>query len=99
MTPEKVKQVVQKYRHHICAIGDPAIKPTEYPSDIKIDSQCDKSYFPMFLHILWMCDKIEEMITHNQIDKSMRRLGFIQGVLWTTGLRTIDQLKEDNREE
>jgi hypothetical protein len=30
------------------------------------------------------------------MEKAMRWLGFIQGVLWSTGVRTIDQMREDN---
>ncbi len=30
------------------------------------------------------------------LEKAMRWLGFVQGVLWSTGVRTIDQMRKDN---
>lgn len=68
---------------------------------------------PDFAHLLTMIPKMREMnidfdtmdlatfvVEADAIkrrDKLMRWLGFMQGVLWATGVYTIDQLKEHNR--
>jgi len=41
-----------------------------------------------------MCVKIHDM---DEEGKAMRWLCFVQGVLWMTGRRTIDQMRDDNR--
>jgi hypothetical protein len=49
-------------------------------------------------HIAWMCDEVAFQPTmkfDGSPDKANRWLGFVQGVLWSQGLRTIDQLRED----
>lgn len=45
-------------------------------------------------HAKWMCVKIHDM---DDEGKAMRWLCFVQGVLWMTGRRTIDQMRDDNR--
>jgi len=61
-------------------------------------------------HLRWMCREVLGFLPHHKIgepvpelaetqaamEKAMRWLGFIQGVLWSTGVRTIDQMREDN---
>lgn len=37
------------------------------------------------------------MFFHSRREKAMRWLGFIQGVLWTMGIFTLDELKEQSR--
>jgi len=62
-------------------------------------------------HARWMCQEIPRFLpSHNafiepppdpkecqaKLEKAMRWLGFIQGVLWATGVRTIDEMRADN---
>jgi hypothetical protein len=46
-------------------------------------------------HALWMC---HEALTFppEKLEKKMRWLGFIQGVLWMTGVLTIEAAKQAN---
>ena len=46
-------------------------------------------------HIHWMCREILEKKMTNS--KQHRWLGFIQGVLYSEGLFTIDEMKEHNK--
>lgn len=46
-------------------------------------------------HARWMCQEALTFTEHK--DKAMRWLCFIQGVLWMTGLASIDGLRDDNR--
>lgn len=62
-------------------------------------------------HARWMCQEIRDFLPRHKVDepppdpkemqaameKAMRWLGFIQGVLWSTGTRSIDEMREDNR--
>jgi len=45
-------------------------------------------------HAKWMCEEIALM---DNPGKAMRWLCFVQGVLWMTGRRTIDEMRDDNR--
>jgi len=63
-------------------------------------------------HVRWMCQEVVRFLpSHNvsagepppdpkeaqaKLEKAMRWLGFIQGVLWATGVRTIDEMRADN---
>jgi hypothetical protein len=51
-----------------------------------------------FAHLMWMCDKAEfELVPQGQVDKAMRWLGFIQGVLCARGVFTLDELRAHSR--
>ena len=48
-------------------------------------------------HVLWMCNEIDSFIRNNHIEKANRWIGFIQGVLWLTGVASIDESREINK--
>jgi hypothetical protein len=52
------------------------------------------TYGAALSHARWMCQQVALM---DDVGKSMRWLGFIQGILWVTGRRTIDEMRDDNR--
>lgn len=45
-------------------------------------------------HCKWMCVQIQTM---ENIDKAMRWLCFVQGVFWTLNIRSISDMRNDNR--
>jgi hypothetical protein len=47
-------------------------------------------------HVEWMTHEALGFIKEGRLDKANRWLGFIQGVLWSQGIRTIDQMRQDN---
>ena len=48
-------------------------------------------------HLLWMCDQIEGMLASaSDREKGVRWIGFMQGTLWALGLRSIDEMRQDN---
>lgn len=50
------------------------------------------------MHVLYMIGKMREHLSDpSKIEKSMRWLGFIQGVLWVCHVATIEEMKDDNR--
>lgn len=50
-------------------------------------------------HVHWMCYEVIRLNKHEAVDreKVMRWLGFVQGYLASSGLFTIEQMKEHNR--
>jgi len=61
---------------------------------------------PMRLsHCRWMCQEMLRLLNEEDdvgqyqaiLEKGMRWLGFIQGVLWIEGYYTIDEMREHNR--
>lgn len=50
-------------------------------------------------HVHDMLRRIPSMINEGRKDGLMRRLGFIQGVLWCTGIFQIDEMKAHNQED
>ena len=48
-------------------------------------------------HCHTMLDQMEQFLKDGRRDKVFRWLGFLQGVLWSTGCYTLDELKNHNR--
>lgn len=106
MTSEKIKQVIQRYREYIYSYervyySENILSPVLHPTN-ELTEEYTESFgaeLALINHVLWMCDAIDKMLIENKIGKAMRWLGFIQGVLWVIGFKTIDQMREDNGEE
>jgi hypothetical protein len=83
MTREKCLEVLDRYERFLSPLG-PKKKDLE-----------------MVNHILFkMIPKMDAMLvlpSQEDIEKFMRWLGFIQGVLWQRGWFTLEELKEHNR--
>lgn len=48
-------------------------------------------------HVAWMCEDIGNLVDEGrQPNKAMRWLGFVQGVLWSSGTCTIDEMRSHN---
>lgn len=47
-------------------------------------------------HALWMCGQVLTF-DESRREKAMRWLGFIQCAMWTSGMRAIPSMKDDNR--
>lgn len=54
---------------------------------------------PELVHVVEMCQKIPGFLAENRIQKAHRWLGFVQGVLATKGIYTIEHMKDHNRED
>ena len=88
MTPDEVVTVVQTYQQILREEGFVPERLTDPPLYPTVDGSLG--------HILWMCEEIEVMAQDN-LDKAFRWLGFVQGVLWTRGRRSIYQMRCDNK--
>lgn len=52
---------------------------------------------PYLSHLKTMFEPMRKMVHKRQIQKLNRWIGFIQGVLFSNGLFTIDQMRSHNR--
>lgn len=86
MTKEKIVEVLTKYRELLLEKGCCAQRLELHTIDR--GRQAD--------HILWMCEESLRLIETHSMEKACRWLGFIQGVLWSLGIRQIDELRRDN---
>lgn len=87
MTLEKVKQVVADYAKILDDMG--WVKNEQFTTPWQLPTTED-----MLDHARWMCDQVADM---DDVEKAMRWLGFIQGIFWAVGRRTIDEMRDDNR--
>lgn len=46
-------------------------------------------------HLSWICKQVPRHMENKDDEKIQRLLGFIQGAMWTLGIRTIDQIQPD----
>ncbi len=87
MTKGQVLSVVKRYRTYLSLAGDkPGLANFDLPP----------TRGEGIRHLLSMCDQVEEMIEAGRVEKAMRWLGFMQGVLWAQGSFTLNELKGHN---
>ena len=87
MTPEQIVDVVARYERDLTGRG---VVPDRLPPSLLPSAQTGLK------HALWMCGEVRRQVMAGQVDKAMRWLGFVQGVLWMAGVSTIDSMREDN---
>jgi hypothetical protein len=85
MTADQVLAVVSKYEK---LFGD--LPGVRFPADKK-----GPDYLEAQKHLVWMFAQTKAYAT-TDVEKAMRWLGFIQGVLWSKLGFSIDQMREEN---
>lgn len=83
MELKQIQEIAQRYKEFL-----PSAEATS-------DERILPRYLENFRHCAWMCDKI--ISGELDCDKAMRWLCFVQGCLWSLGVKSIAQMKEDNR--
>lgn len=48
-------------------------------------------------HAAWMCVEARRFLKRGRKDKAARWVGWIQGILWTSGVYSLGDLREHNR--
>lgn len=91
MRKEKIFEVVEKYRKLLQSNG------------ITSADRCANENFSNFdsitlSHCYWMIERIKYFLSKDNLEKANRWLGFVQGCLWCTKIRTIQDMRDDNRE-
>ena len=101
MNPHTLNKLLMFYRQYMMA--DAERYDGLYPGDGVRSVESDDA------HIAWMMETLEkhcwdwtELAGQDGVwtnDKKMRWLGFIQGYLWANKLRSISEMREDNRND
>lgn len=91
MTDEKLIELFSKYKQ--------TKPPKQYDNYDDTDRCYSNFFFPSLQHITWMCDQAICFVQHGKREKAMRWLDFIQGVIWTHGLRSLNELRDDSRSD
>ena len=71
-------------------------------SDMNVGSEQikDHGFVPVkyyrLRHIRWMAEQAEKFAREGFIHKAQLWLGFVQGVLWSHEIRSVDLLRQDN---
>jgi hypothetical protein len=90
MTSDQVVNVCQKYALLLKDMGA-----------VPFQDRDAKTREGQLNHLAHMCNhtivEIQGATTPAEVEKAMRWLGFIQGAFFSLGIRTIDQMREDNR--
>lgn len=95
MTSEQMRAVCETYLAEFAELG---IEPKENNGAVHFLGQ--------LTHAAWMCDRIplflDRMDDQEEGDPSLlikahTWLGFVQGILWMAGLRTVQQMRDENR--
>lgn len=107
MTNEKVKAVFQFYLEiltseatHRAALRGIGHISYSAPQQFSTGEMFGHSNFPFpneSAHLRFMCIEAQQFVDDGRIDKAMRWLGFLQGVLWARGLFSLDDLKNHSR--
>ena len=89
MNEAKYLEVIEKYEK---LLSIKKVPPGEFP---------DKGLLPfpsdIIAHCLQMLPKMKVFLKEGRIDKLNRWLGFVQGVLWAHGFKSLYELKNDSR--
>lgn len=96
MNKEQVIATIKKYLDDLSLCGIKAERHLELEvNKYNIDATAGE----LREHARWMCDEIIVLSSEydSHVEKIMRWLGFVQGVLWSTGFYSIEQMKDDNR--
>ena len=89
MTGPKIREVLVLYARKLTSMG---IAPRR--------ADARKEYICMVAaelqHAFWMVHEADGFVERDELEEAQRQLGFIQGILWTTGICTIDEMREHN---
>lgn len=90
MTGAKIKSVTALYRRHPDLADAPAQRAVSHFASAR---GCSRSA----PHLRYMLNQIDDFVDAGRIEKAFRWLGFVQGVLWSLGLYSIEELADHNR--
>lgn len=94
MTSDKVLSIFMEYATNLRG----AAEPTKFPSPDHVLQPEHKSQVRMAVsHLLYMSVEGMKLVHHLRMEKAMRWLGFVQGSLWALGLRSLSEVKTDNK--
>ena len=101
MTKEKLKSLFSQYRAVLDVLWPDSQSP-EYVARQLSEHQAKQAsklipHDNLVAHCKFMCDEAQRLVDAGKVEKAMRWLGFLQGVLWESNLYTLDELKNHSR--
>jgi len=109
-TPDPTWEKQKKLTSVVAAIRESVWKHARgrFKDDLRVERASLDSIMPGNVtalgHVLWMCDEIDRLVRDcadqrddRRFDKANRWIGFAQGVLWITGVASIDESREINK--
>lgn len=101
MTGAKVKQVLQFYLDHFRRedreAGLAPVEPRKMSDDDTLRKGPEVGDVDWAAHLNYMCVEAQKFVDEGRVEKAMRWLGFLQGVLWESGEFSLDDLKNHSR--
>ncbi len=88
MEVAKVERVIDYYESTLIKLG---FRPEEANYKTKLVLLTDQ-----INHVVSMLPKMKRFLEENRVEKTMRWLGFVQGVLYSHGFFSIDELRHHN---
>jgi len=96
MTKAHLRDLFQWYYDHWDRSW-PGLMPAQLPSWSASKKMSDLDSHERIKHYKFMCIEAQKFVDEGRIEKAMRWLGFMQGVLWHSSHFTLDELKEHSR--
>ena len=90
MTSDKIKEVIGLYQKTLERLKVPK---TRAP----LETIAPEDTMGRLAHCHQMLDKMQEFLDQGRVDKAFRWLGFVQGVLWSNYIFTIEEMANHNR--
>lgn len=92
MTNEKLISVFQRYLDTLTSMGVTAKQLDDYTVPASTLGP-----EPILSHLAYMCETAIQLVLNGRVDKAFRWLGFIQGVLWTADVYSVEDMKNHSR--
>ena len=93
MSPEKAKLLLGAYRVTLDKIC-PGVEARQMCEEDTMVVAHELKSKTRVAHYKFMCDKIQRLVDAGSMEKAMRWLGFLQGVMWRRNLYTLNELKD-----
>ncbi len=93
MTKDQILSTIQRY-DRLC--GQYGVTPTRISKTTFIDDIVAQNR-EIIAHMRYMIAEIPKLLEADKIEKAMRWLGFVQGVMWSLGIYNLETLRDDNR--
>lgn len=82
--------------HHL-AIVEQYRELLENVNASRFSDDGDPKPLEAYAHAKWMLYKIEEFVAEDKLGKANRWLGFVQGIFYSFGAYTINEMRDHNR--
>lgn len=88
MEVAKVERVIDYYETTLTMLGFRPLEAEYNSKQVVLTIQIN--------HVVSMLPKMKRFLKENRVEKTMRWLGFVQGVLYSHGFFSIDELRRHN---